>query len=112
MQDTAVWQGWPRTIVTIVLTTGVLLGWSLPSVLGRFLPFYRVDVALHAIIVALTVLSLVFCIVFLIERSDYSRYDYYRLMIWTTVCVAVETVICFILISWLCYGNYTIVDTH
>jgi Na+/glutamate symporter len=36
------WQNYTRTFIAITLTTGYLLGWALPSVLNRFLPFHKV----------------------------------------------------------------------
>ncbi|KAH7725457.1 hypothetical protein AAVH_06907 [Aphelenchoides avenae] len=106
------WQRHSRTFMCIVLTCGFLLGWSLPSVFNRFLPFHKVDVTLHSIIVGLVSFSLILCIIYLLHQSDYSRTEDYKLMVGITVLMAIETLVCFLLLSWLFWGNYTIVDTR
>jgi len=106
------WQTYTRTFICITLTTGYLLGWALPSVMNRFLPFHKVDVSLHSFSTALAVLSLILSIIYLVDNSNYSRSDDYRWMVAITICLAVEVVLLFILVSLVCYGNYTIVDTR
>ncbi|CAD5218419.1 unnamed protein product [Bursaphelenchus okinawaensis] len=112
LQSTNHWQRYTKTYLCIVLTNGYLLGWSLPSVLNRFLPFHKVDVALHTFSCVITVLALVLSAIYLLDNRDYSRTDDYRLMIGITICVCVEAILLFILVSWVCYGNYTIVDSR
>ncbi|KAI6228825.1 hypothetical protein M3Y99_01182300 [Aphelenchoides fujianensis] len=106
------WQSWPRTFITITLASGYLLGWSLPSVLNRFLPFHKVDVALHSFSLILGLLALILTVVFLVDQSDYSRSDDYKLMIGIAICLGVEVICLFILVSIIFSGNYTMVDTR
>ncbi|CAD5225824.1 unnamed protein product [Bursaphelenchus xylophilus] len=112
LQSTGQWQRYTKTYICITLTTGYLLGWSLPSVLNRFLPFHKVDVALHTFSCVLAVLSLVLAAIYLLDNRDYSRSDDYRYMIGIAICIGVEVILLFVLVSWVCYGNYTIVDTR
>jgi len=107
-----VWQTYTRTFIVITLTTGYLLGWALPSVLNRFLPFHKVDISLHSFSTALALLSLILAIIYLVDNGNYSHSDDYRWMVGITVSLAVEVVLLFILVSLVCYGNYTIVDTR
>lgn len=112
LQSTAQWQRFPKTYVALVLTTGYLLGWSLPSVLHRFLPFHRVDVALHSCSLGLALLSLVLGALYLVDNHSWSRTDDYRFMVGIVISLAVEVILLFVLVAWVCYGNYTIVDNQ
>lgn len=70
------------------------------------------DVSLHSFSTALALLSLILSVIYLIDNSNYSHSDNYRWMVGITICLAVEVILLFILISLVCYGNYTIVDTR
>ncbi|KAI1726486.1 hypothetical protein DdX_03206 [Ditylenchus destructor] len=111
LQPRDMWSYYSRTFIIITLTCGFLLGWSVPSVLRQFLPFYRVDMLLHTIIATLAIVSLIVCAIYLIDNEKYSRSEQYRLMVGIGVCLAVESVIFAVLAIWICFGNYTIVDT-
>ncbi|KAI6195069.1 hypothetical protein M3Y96_01191800 [Aphelenchoides besseyi] len=106
------WQAYPRTFLAITLSSGYLLGWSLPSVLNRFLPFHKVDVALHSFSLILALLALILSAVYLVDQSNYSRTDDYKLMIGIGICLGVEVILLFILVSIIFSGNYTMVDTR
>uniref|UniRef100_A0A7E5A0Z9 MARVEL domain-containing protein n=1 Tax=Panagrellus redivivus TaxID=6233 RepID=A0A7E5A0Z9_PANRE len=112
MQHPSVWSGFSRTFIFIVLTCGFILGWSIQSVLWRFLPMHRVDAVLHSVIVALALISTVLCVIFLIDQNRYARSDAYSYMVGTSICMGIITLITFFLIGCLCRGNYTFVDTH
>uniref|UniRef100_A0A914HXQ0 rRNA methyltransferase 2, mitochondrial n=1 Tax=Globodera rostochiensis TaxID=31243 RepID=A0A914HXQ0_GLORO len=109
---TAIWQYNVVTFIVLVLTCGFLLGWALPPVLNRFLSFYRSDQISYSIIAGLTILSLVFCAAYLIHNDYYKHGDNYRIMVGVTICMTVETLMCCMLLSWICFGNYTIVETR
>jgi len=111
LQSSYMWQAYTRTFIAIILASGYLLGWALPSVLNRFLPFHKVDISLHGFSTVLAVIALVLSVIFLIDRNDYSRSEDYKLMIGVTVCLGFQVVLLFILVSWLCYGNYTVIDS-
>uniref|UniRef100_A0A915DBI5 Uncharacterized protein n=1 Tax=Ditylenchus dipsaci TaxID=166011 RepID=A0A915DBI5_9BILA len=111
LQPKNMWSYHSRTFVIITLANGFLLGWSLPSVLNRFLPFHKVDVTLHTIIACFAVLSLIVCAVYLIDNSDYSRTEEYKIMLGIGICITVQAIICCMLACWICCGNYTIVET-
>jgi len=68
-------------------------------------------VSLHGFSMVLAVIALILSVIFLIDRSDYSRTEDYKLMIAVTVCLGFQVVLLFILVSWLCYGNYTVIDS-
>lgn len=112
MQPLSIWQIHARTFIVLILTSGFLLGWSLPSVMYRFLSFHRSDTATYTITTILTVLSLILCIIFLIDNDYYSRSEYYRIMVGITICIAIEAIICCVLISWILFGNYAIVENR
>jgi len=106
------WQIHARTFILLILTCGFLLGWALPSVLRRFITFHRSDTVTYTLTAILTVLSLVLCVVYLLDNDYYSRTESYRMMVGITVCIAIEAVICCVLIAWICFGNYTIVENR
>uniref|UniRef100_A0AC34Q2G5 MARVEL domain-containing protein n=1 Tax=Panagrolaimus sp. JU765 TaxID=591449 RepID=A0AC34Q2G5_9BILA len=112
LQDVYSMHNYPRTFIVIVLTCGFILGWSIQAVLHRFLNFYRVDATLHTIICSLTFLSLILCVIYLIEQRDYSRGQAYSYMVGITICMGVTAFLFLFLIGCLWRGNYTIVDTH
>jgi len=112
LQPYSMWQIHARTFIVLILTCGFLLGWALPSVLNRFLSLHRTDSLTYTITAVLTIFSLILCIIYLIDNDYYSRTEHYRMMIGITVCIAIEAVICCILISWVLFGNYTIVENR
>ncbi|CAK5030582.1 unnamed protein product [Meloidogyne enterolobii] len=108
----SIWQWYVNTFIVLVLTCGFLLGWALPPVLNRFLTFYRSDMITHSIIAGLSVLSLILCVLFLFSNERYSRTEDYKIMVGITICMTVEAIVCCILVSWICFGNYAIVETR
>lgn len=106
------WQWQVTTFIVLVLTCGFLLGWALPPVLNRFLTFYRSDMITHSLIAGLSMLSLILCIVFLLNNDRYSRSEDYKIMVGITICMTIEAIVCCVLVSWICFGNYAIVETR
>lgn len=107
-----IWQWHVYTFIVLVLTCGFLLGWALPPVLNRFLTFYRSDMITHSLIAGLSVLSLILCVVFLMNNDRYSYSEDYKIMVAITIGMAVEAIMCCVLVSWICFGNYAIVETR
>ncbi|KHN80196.1 hypothetical protein Tcan_03276 [Toxocara canis] len=119
MQDKAVRAGYSTTFIVIALTCGILLGWSIGSVLQqvffiRTVVFFirTVEILVNVILTVLAVLSLIVAVAFLLERSDWSRYESYRLMIGTAICFLLQSIVCVLMLSWAFYGNLIIVESR
>ena len=52
------------------------------------------------------------CAIYLIDNDYYSRSETYRIMIGIAICIGIEAVICCVLLSWVAFGNYTVVENR
>uniref|UniRef100_A0A1I8EH57 Uncharacterized protein n=1 Tax=Wuchereria bancrofti TaxID=6293 RepID=A0A1I8EH57_WUCBA len=123
LQDKGVRASYSTTYIIIALTCGLLLGWSIGSVLQQIFFIRTVEIIVNTILTVLAICSLIVAVSFLLERSDWSRYESYRLMIGTAVslsiglfivliCFLIQSVVCIMMLSWAFYGNLVIVESR
>ncbi|VDK62319.1 unnamed protein product [Anisakis simplex] len=116
--DKPIRSGYSTTFIVIALTCGVLLGWSIGSVLQQIFALRNVEIVVNFILTALAVVSLIVSVAFLLERSDWSRYESYRLVMgiavsfYLTICFLLQSIICILMLSWAFYGNLVIFETR
>ncbi|VDO69185.1 unnamed protein product, partial [Onchocerca flexuosa] len=82
------------------------------------------EIIVNTILTVLAICSLIVAISFLLERSDWSRYESYRLMVGTAVsssagllfivpiCFLIQSIVCIMMLSWAFYGNLVIVESR
>uniref|UniRef100_A0AAF5PTK9 Uncharacterized protein n=1 Tax=Wuchereria bancrofti TaxID=6293 RepID=A0AAF5PTK9_WUCBA len=112
LQDKGVRASYSTTYIIIALTCGLLLGWSIGSVLQQIFFIRTVEIIVNTILTVLAICSLIVAVSFLLERSDWSRYESYRLMIGTAICFLIQSVVCIMMLSWAFYGNLVIVESR
>uniref|UniRef100_A0A0M3HZ11 Uncharacterized protein n=1 Tax=Ascaris lumbricoides TaxID=6252 RepID=A0A0M3HZ11_ASCLU len=112
MQDKAIRAGYSTTFIVIALTCGILLGWSIGSVLQQVFFIRTVEILVNVILTVLAILSLIVAVAFLLERSDWSRYESYRLMVGISICFLLQSIVCILMLSWAFYGNLIIVESR
>ncbi|MCP9264558.1 hypothetical protein DINM_022670 [Dirofilaria immitis] len=83
LQDKGIRASYSTTFIIIALTCGLLLGWSIGSVLQQIFFIRTVEIIVNTILTVLAICSLIVAVSFLLERSDWSRYENYRLMVGT-----------------------------
>uniref|UniRef100_A0A915CCS2 MARVEL domain-containing protein n=1 Tax=Parascaris univalens TaxID=6257 RepID=A0A915CCS2_PARUN len=112
MQEKAIRAGYSTTFIVIALTCGILLGWSIGSVLQQVFFIRTVEILVNVILTVLAILSLIVAVAFLLERSDWSRYESYRLMVGISICFLLQSIVCILMLSWAFYGNLIIVESR
>ncbi|VDM19695.1 unnamed protein product [Wuchereria bancrofti] len=125
LQDKGVRASYSTTYIIIALTCGLLLGWSIGSVLQQIFFIRTVEIDVEEVLPSflwakadcrisfmLAICSLIVAVSFLLERSDWSRYESYRLMIGTAICFLIQSVVCIMMLSWAFYGNLVIVESR
>ncbi|KAK6108762.1 putative integral membrane protein [Brugia pahangi] len=112
LQDKGVRASYSTTYIIIALTCGLLLGWSIGSVLQQIFFIRTVEIIVNTILTVLAICSLIVAVSFLLERSDWSRYESYRLMVGTAVCFLIQSIVCIMMLSWAFYGNLVIVESR
>ncbi|OZC07586.1 hypothetical protein X798_05381 [Onchocerca flexuosa] len=112
LQDKGVRASYSTTFIVIALTCGLLLGWSIGSVLQQIFFIRTVEIIVNTILTVLAICSLIVAISFLLERSDWSRYESYRLMVGTAICFLIQSIVCIMMLSWAFYGNLVIVESR
>uniref|UniRef100_A0A8R1TX79 Uncharacterized protein n=1 Tax=Onchocerca volvulus TaxID=6282 RepID=A0A8R1TX79_ONCVO len=94
LQDKGVRASYSTTFIVIALTCGLLLGWSIGSVLQQIFFIRTVEIIVNTILTVLAICSLIVAVSFLLERSDWSRYESYRLMVGTAVNLLLNPINC------------------
>ncbi|VDN28516.1 unnamed protein product [Gongylonema pulchrum] len=112
LQDKGVRASYSTTYIIISLTCGLLLGWSIGSVLQQVFFIRTVEIIVNTVLTVLAICSLIVAVSFLLERSDWSRYESYRLMVGTAICFLIQSIVCIMMLSWAFYGNLIIVDSR
>ncbi|VDK77047.1 unnamed protein product [Onchocerca ochengi] len=112
LQDKGVRASYSTTFIVIALTCGLLLGWSIGSVLQQIFFIRTVEIIVNTILTVLAICSLIVAVSFLLERSDWSRYESYRLMVGTAICFLIQSIVCIMMLSWAFYGNLVIVESR
>ncbi|KAL3985655.1 putative integral membrane protein [Acanthocheilonema viteae] len=112
LQDKGVRANYSTTYIIIALTCGLLLGWSIGSVLQQIFFIRTVEIVVNTILTILAICSLIVTVLFLLDRSDWSRYESYRLMVGTAICFLIQSIVCIMMLSWAFYGNLVIVESR
>ncbi|CAG9533858.1 unnamed protein product [Cercopithifilaria johnstoni] len=112
LQDKGVRSNYTTTYIIIAITCGLLLGWSTGSVLQQIFFIRTVEIIVNTILTVLAICSLIVAVSFLLERSDWSRYESYRLMVGTAICFLIQSIVCIMMLSWAFYGNLIIVESR
>ncbi|KAM3716761.1 Divalent metal cation transporter MntH [Dirofilaria immitis] len=112
LQDKGIRASYSTTFIIIALTCGLLLGWSIGSVLQQIFFIRTVEIIVNTILTVLAICSLIVAVSFLLERSDWSRYENYRLMVGTAICFLIQSIVCIMMLSWAFYGNLVIVESR
>ncbi|MFH4978205.1 hypothetical protein AB6A40_004914 [Gnathostoma spinigerum] len=112
LQDKGIRQAYSTTYIVIALTCGVLLGWSIGSVLQQVFFIRTVEITVNTALTVLSIISLIVAVAFLMERNDWSRTESYRLVIGTAACFLIESIVCILMLSWAFYGNLIIVESR
>ncbi|EJD76591.1 hypothetical protein LOAG_16474 [Loa loa] len=112
LQDKGVRASYCTTYIIIALTCGLLLGWSIGSVLQQIFFIRTVEIIVNTILTVLAICSLIVAVSFLLERNDWSRYESYRLMVGTAICFLIQSVVCIMMLSWAFYGNLVIFESR
>ncbi|CAJ0941974.1 unnamed protein product, partial [Mesorhabditis belari] len=107
--DNSVRTYYARTFILIGLTCGALLGWSIGSVLQQFLSYRNVEIIINLILTALSGLSAILLIIYLVETNDSSGSQRFKLMIGAAVSFVIQAFVCLLTLSWAWYGNVIIV---
>uniref|UniRef100_A0A914X009 Uncharacterized protein n=1 Tax=Plectus sambesii TaxID=2011161 RepID=A0A914X009_9BILA len=94
------------------LTCGILLGWSIGSVLQQVLTIRNVEIIANTCMTVLSIASLVCAAYILIKNDDYSHYDWYAKEIGVLICFIIQSIVCLLMLSWALYGTIIVVETR
>ncbi|VDM99028.1 unnamed protein product [Thelazia callipaeda] len=70
------------------------------------------EIIVNTILTVLAICSFIVAASFLLERSDWSRYENYRLMVGTAICFIIQSIVCVLMLSWAFYGNVVIIENR
>uniref|UniRef100_A0A914WYL7 NADH dehydrogenase subunit 6 n=1 Tax=Plectus sambesii TaxID=2011161 RepID=A0A914WYL7_9BILA len=100
------------SVLVTALTCGILLGWSIGSVLQQVLTIRNVEIIANTCMTVLSFASLVYAAYHLIKFDDHSRYDWYPKEIGVLICFIIQSIVCLLMLSWALYGNIIVVQTR
>uniref|UniRef100_A0A914XIW1 Uncharacterized protein n=1 Tax=Plectus sambesii TaxID=2011161 RepID=A0A914XIW1_9BILA len=102
----------PMSLLVTALTCGILLGWSIGSVLQQVLAIRNVEIIANVCMTVLSITSLVYAAYHLIKFDDHSGNDWYAKEIGVLICFIIQSIVCLLMLSWALYGNIIVVQTR
>ncbi|CAJ0581138.1 unnamed protein product, partial [Mesorhabditis spiculigera] len=109
MLDQNIRMAYSSTFITIGLTVGALLGWSIGSVLQQFLTFRNVEIGINFALTALSIICSVLILFYIFETRDSSGSNRFKMMVGGAVCFVIQSIICLLMLSWAYSGNIIVI---